>query len=205
MIRLMVIPWKALLSERMTYRNGAMGRAPLNNITVKDNTMMLTWQECGCNCSDRLIASHSETIRAPHFLEGLTGLWLRGVSYFELTAMRKIICSGIDAILIRDRSHQGFTWVAGYPVRSNEYEAWFRHDEDAVRFHHMLESLPVRSHLELSKLPMEPVVVSMLLKQNSYWCKSLVFDGYMRDPAALISVQDFDQVGTLLAMLKLTM
>lgn len=187
----------------MTFKKDVIVRPPLASSPHRRHALMLAWEEFGLRIPKSKTQSRRIALNAECFAKGWTGLKVRSISPFELKVMQKIKRRNPDIKLFRNHSDI-LANVSDNFILLNEYELWCKRNDDALRLHQLFQSFPSRDHVAVSRLPIEPVVLSMLEGQNYHYRTCTNGDGDLTK-RAVISVQDFDQLGTMMAILKLTM
>lgn len=164
--------------------------------------LALSWGESVWNPEDYDYTSVTGAKLFQCFTKGWTGLRLSIASGYELRAIRKL-CADPAKLMIVRMPYGTAAVVGGEYVGSEYYEVWFATKALALDAHELLLSLPVRSKWGVTNFPVDRYVKSMLRGYNYLYLKNRQKDASGHYPKGVISMQKFDDVEKLLAILAL--
>lgn len=195
------------MSEVVTLKDEEVVRPRFVRFVADDNPLMLSWHEVVYNPPKRRDYLNNKNMQIKRcFAEGWTGIRFQSISPYERAVISNL---GVD----KGEIYQTWTLagskrvgVADVSCNTNCYEVWLKNDVVALRLHHLLEGAPSRSKVGVAAIPLDPIIPSMLSTLNYLVVRGVQthIDGSRHD-RFVISVQDFDQLGTLMVTLKLTL
>lgn len=134
------------------------------------------------------------------------GLRLHLASRYELRAV-KSVCNDSSMIMVTHGGGVSGAIIEYLDVEQENVEVWFATEELILDAHKVLCSLPVRSRWAMTNLPVDPLIKRMLRGLNYTCFRDITKDtnGHHRRMMGVISVQEFDNVDKMLAILALTL